>query len=288
MIPRGVSCFDGIGLMAHRAFMPIHPLALTVPLILCLPSVALAGASDWQEVEGGALRIVTEKLDPEKAQLRGALELRLKPGWKTYWMDPGDAGVPPTLTIRHDGADLPIKLRFPAPRRFADSYSAWAGYDRDVSLAFTLQLPAGFAGDPGLDAELFIGVCEQICIPVQASLPVDMTAAEGDTETGAAFSSLPGEPTGQFNAMLAEAKADRLEVEVTAGDSTSEVELFVATDGRAMLDTPEPTSRDGATLRFSIPVLSGGETIGSGSRFPYTLVTQDKAVSGVLQLSGAN
>jgi len=268
--------------------MRIPRLVLAVPLTVSLSSAALAGASAWQEVEGGALRIVTEKPDPAEGHLRGALELRLKPGWKTYWMDPGDAGVPPTLTIRHNGAEIPIELRFPAPRRFADTYSSWAGYDKDVSFAFTLALPAGLETTPALDAALFIGLCEQICIPVQAALPVDLTAAQGPAETEAAFSALPGTPTEKFGATLAQTAGGRLLVDVATGDSAGEAELFVATDGRAMLGAPEPAGRHGATARFSIPVLSGADTIDAESRFPYTLVTPGKAVSGVLQLSRTN
>jgi len=268
--------------------MRLLSLALAIPLTASLASAALAGASEWQEVEGGALRIVTEKPDAADGHLRGALELRLKPGWKTYWMDPGDAGVPPTLTIRHDGTEIPIALGFPAPRRFADAYSSWAGYDHDVSFAFTLALPAGLETASSLDAALFIGLCEQICIPVQAALPVDLTAAEGPAETEAAFSALPGKPTDAFGATLAQAAGGRLEVDVATGSSTGEVALFVATDGRAMLGAPEPAGRDGATTRFSIQVLSGADTIDAESRFPYTLVVQGKAVSGVLQLSGTN
>jgi len=268
--------------------MRIAHLALAVPLTVSLSSAAFAGASAWQQVEGGALRIVTGKPDMAGRHLRGALELRLKPGWKTYWMDPGDAGVPPTLTIRHAGAEIPIALGFPAPRRFADAYSSWAGYDHDVSFAFTLALPAGLETASALDAALFIGLCEQICIPVQAALPVDLTAAEGPEETKAAFSALPGTPSEKFGAVLAQAAGGRLQVEVTTGDSTAEAALFVATDGKAMLGAPEPAGRNGATARFSIPVLSGADTIDAESRFPYTLVVQGKAVSGVLQLSRTN
>ena len=258
-------------------------LALAASLLLPLSSPVFAGASAWHAVEGGSLRIVTERPDAN-GHLRGALELRLEPGWKTYWMDPGDAGVPPTLTIRHDGAAIPLELRFPAPRRFADAYSAWAGYDGDIAFAFTLDLPARPSAPPALDADIFLGLCEQICIPVQASLAVD-PAAEGTAGTEAAFAALPGAPTGAVNAALAQAAGDRLEVDVAAGSSDT-VALFVATDGKAMLGAPRETGREGATRRFAIKVLSGAAD--AQSRFPYTLVTSAGAVSGVLRLPPPN
>jgi len=262
-------------------------LLLAAPVLLVTSPAALAGASAWHHVEGGAVRVVTGEAGPG-GELRGALELRLEPGWKTYWMDPGDAGVPPMLTIRHKGADLPAELRFPAPQRFKDRYAAWAGYGRDVSFAFTLELPAGAAAAAALDAELFLGLCEHVCIPVQASLPVDLTAPQGQAETEAAFAALPGEPTGQFNATLTEAAGDMLKVDVTADGSADAIQLFVATDGRAMLGMPREAGRHGAALRFLVPVLSGADTIDAGSRLPYTIISDGDAVSGVLHLPPAN
>ena len=31
------------------------------------------------------------------AQLRAGIEIKMQPGWKTYWRYPGDSGVPPQL-----------------------------------------------------------------------------------------------------------------------------------------------------------------------------------------------
>ena len=57
----------------------------------------------------------TDAVPPGKP-FRVALRLRLAPGWHTYWHNPGDAGVAPSLTIRgrHAVAD---RLADAAPRR---------------------------------------------------------------------------------------------------------------------------------------------------------------------------
>ena len=74
----------------------IFPPSLFLGLSL-LACPALASSSDWYEAEGGRVRLVTSGAADENGVIEGALEIDLKPGWKTYWRDPGDAGVPPTL-----------------------------------------------------------------------------------------------------------------------------------------------------------------------------------------------
>src|SRR5690606_29169706 len=104
---------------------------------------AHAGSSAWYHVEGGSIRLVTDSEADSDGLLRGALEIRLKPGWKTYWLDPGSSGVPPTLEATADGRAVAVEIDFPAPKRFDDGYGEWAGYDHSIALALTLRLPEG-------------------------------------------------------------------------------------------------------------------------------------------------
>ena len=45
------------------------------------------------------MRLVTTGSRDADGRLEGILDIELKPGWKTYWRDPGDAGVPPTIDV---------------------------------------------------------------------------------------------------------------------------------------------------------------------------------------------
>ena len=71
--------------------------AFLTPFLGVVP--AFASATDWLEVNGGRVRLVTSGLPDSSGLLNGALEIDLEPGWKTYWRDPGDAGVPPQIDI---------------------------------------------------------------------------------------------------------------------------------------------------------------------------------------------
>ena len=47
------------------------------------------------------------------------LEFQLAPGWKIYWRTPGEAGLPPSLTLGlADGRELATEISWPVPMRF--------------------------------------------------------------------------------------------------------------------------------------------------------------------------
>src|SRR5690606_15347814 len=140
-------------------------------LTLLAAPAAHAASSDWFETEGARIRLVTTGKPDAEGKLRGVLDIELRPGWKTYWRDPGDSGVPPTLDISANPNIASAVFDFPAPQRHDEGDFKWAGYDYSLALpvTFTLKDPAGSAT---IDADVFLGVCETICIPVQAQLTV--------------------------------------------------------------------------------------------------------------------
>src|SRR5690606_21006377 len=160
---------------------------------------------------------------------RAALEIRLAPGWKTYWMDPGDTGVPPQIEIRSGAETLSPEILFPPPKRVDDGYSIWAGYDAPLALAVALpaSVPAEF------DAVIFLAICQSRCIPVSATLQVRPDSVSGGDESIAlerAFARLP-QPAGRENGV-----ADwQLQGDVLVANMASpapDSELFLASNGR--------------------------------------------------------
>src|SRR5690606_34329721 len=193
--PRGAVAKPG-GPAHIRAMIPSRTLSALCFMRACATATgAQAASSGWHHVEGGSIRIVTSGNPDGDGLLRGALEIRLKPGWKTYWRDPGAAGVPPTLTASAGGSDAAVEIGFPAPGRFDDGYAQSAGYDRPVALALTLRLPEDANPPARLQADVFLGVCETICIPVQATLSFEPGSGSEQPEHAAvvkaAFDALP-------------------------------------------------------------------------------------------------
>jgi DsbC/DsbD-like thiol-disulfide interchange protein len=128
--------------------------------------------SGWAETEGGRMRLV---VDPElraDGTILAILDIDLDPGWKTYWRDPGSAGIPPMLDFSQSKGVTLEEFHYPPPVRVDDGYAIWAGYTAPVQFPLTLRRTA--TGDAEIRAEAFIGICAKICVPFQAALSIDL------------------------------------------------------------------------------------------------------------------
>jgi DsbC/DsbD-like thiol-disulfide interchange protein len=247
-------------------------------------SPALASSSDWYDVDGGAVRLVTTGAADENGVIEGVLQIDLKPGWKTYWRDPGDAGVPPTLDASASGNIASAELSFPAPQRIDDGFAIWAGYKEPVSfpVAFTLsdaKQPAA------IKAKVFLGICEKICIPVQATFEVDPANDPDNADDAAivqaALDALPGPEQPDFGVTLQKGGKDEVLVEAEfAGEPTS-VDFFLA-GGDGYQFGPPARREDGERLLFSVPILERPGAVPTQGALNYTLTTEAGAVSGLL------
>ncbi|KQR77414.1 protein-disulfide reductase DsbD domain-containing protein [Rhizobium sp. Leaf341] len=188
------------------------------------PDTASAARSAWVDTAGGGIRLVTGARLAD-GTLPAMLEIRLEPGWRTYWTDPGASGIPPevTITATGPGADdfVYSGLRLPPPKRFAEGDLTYTGYDQPVAFPLLLKTGTGGSGNSGasgaltLEASVFLGICKSICIPVQAQLDVALAdaqagaAADNPLDTArvrSAFAALPAPPSPDFN--VAEARFD--------------------------------------------------------------------------------
>ncbi|MEM6276377.1 MAG: protein-disulfide reductase DsbD domain-containing protein, partial [Pseudomonadota bacterium] len=110
-----------------------------------------------------------------------ALRLTLAAGWKTYWRAPGDAGIPPMFDW--DGSEnvATVRPHWPVPEIFNQNGMRSIGYDQQVVIP--LHVTREDANEPiRLQAEVSLGVCEEICIPafvsIDALLPAQGAADE--------------------------------------------------------------------------------------------------------------
>lgn len=258
--------------------------SLGVAVLMASSLPAAASSSSWAESEGGRVRLVTTGTPDASGQLTGALQIELKPGWKTYWRDPGASGVPPQIDVAKATNIAKAELSYPAPGRHDDGYGTWAGYDRTVALPikFTLSKPEENAV---IDAGVFLGICQTICIPLQAQLKVDPTQDAGNAEDAelvkAALASLPQKSSDTFGAKTLSGEKDKLVVETTAPGDPKSVDLFVAGDQGYLFGAPTRAEKDGK-LVFSIPILGRPDKAAQGGGLPYTLTTPSGAVEGLL------
>jgi thiol:disulfide interchange protein/DsbC/DsbD-like thiol-disulfide interchange protein len=109
-----------------------------------------------------------------------ALRLQLAPGWHIYWMNPGDAGQPPQIGVHAPAGSTVSDIGWPAPRRHVDAQITTFIHEGDVTLPFSLTLPADVRGVVPIAVTATWLICKDICIPeegaFQLSLPVGTPA----------------------------------------------------------------------------------------------------------------
>ncbi len=233
------------------------------------------------EAGGGKVRIIAEEA-PRDGVLHGAIEIRLEPGWKTYWRDPGEAGVPPQISTAGSEGLGEAELLYPAPQWVDDGYSVYAAYKHSVMLP--LQLPASGASESWhLKTQLFLGICENICIPVQAGLDVYPGMGEfADDLVAAAFAALPGPTNDALSLTNAEPGDDTMTVTADLPDGTSEATLFLAGGDGWYFGHPDWNGEQ----TFTVPVFDRPQDDGQAAPvWHYTLVANGQAVSGTISPS---
>ena len=128
-----------------------------------------ADASAWDGDARSGVRLIAgdEKIENGAKILRAGVEIRLSPGWKTYWRYPGDSGVPPNFDFGKSDNVKSVSVRWPAPQLFVDSEGNTIGYKDGVTLPLAI-VPK----EPGRPVTLRLNVdyaiCEKLCVPAQA------------------------------------------------------------------------------------------------------------------------
>ncbi len=259
-------------------------------LFLCLmPATASAASSDWHVTTGGRIRLLVSEPATGAEDITGVLQIALEPGWKTYWRDPGSAGIPPQIDIRMTSGISGVSIGFPPPQRFTDDYGTWAGYKHDVGLALTFSRNST-ALPQTVIADVFVGICETICVPVQARLEVDLSTAQSDAETvlaiAAAFAAIPGRADSDFGITGSKLDGNLITVTANIPAKAANPELFVENTGGWYLGVPDAASRDGVNVVFAVPVVDRPvETAVDVPAFSYTLNTGLGAVTGTMPVT---
>jgi DsbC/DsbD-like thiol-disulfide interchange protein len=253
------------GLCAAAGRLPIRgALAAALSLLLsgALAFAADAFSTDWAPAAKSQARLIAGGGD-----LAG-FEIALSPGAITYWRDPGDAGLPPTLDFSGSENVASVEPEFPAPKRIKEADGGEAfGYDggivfplrvkpRDPTKPATLRLTADFA------------VCEKVCLPAKVRLELTLPSPPRSPLAGAIDAALAAVPRAvapkDFGALEAlEADSWRL---CSAHEDGPPRDLFVEAPEGWWLKTT-PAQADGARDCFTL-------TIGNKPKdaaFPITL-----------------
>lgn len=246
---------------------------------------AHAGSSEWTKTPGGSVRLVIDNSLSHANEIRGVVQINLDPGWKTYWREPGDAGVPPELNIDGSTNVKNVVLAFPAPHRFDDGGMHWAGYKKPVSLPVTFTLVEPNQATR-LKGHAFLGICETICIPVTAEFDIPLGQTRSDplskTLVDTAFEQLPSSATAIFGAASATKDGEDIKLSVNLPEDNPDTDVFVAGNGTIAYGMAKLEKRDAKSAVFSVPVTPGNRE--KSMTLNYTLVQGKQAVSGTIDV----
>jgi DsbC/DsbD-like thiol-disulfide interchange protein len=146
-------------------------------------AVYAADASAWDRGSQSAVRLIAGMPLQTSADriLRAGIEMKLAPGWKTYWRHPGDSGVPPRFDFAGSENVKDIQVLWPAPVRFADGGGMSVGYVGAVVLPLRV-LPANAQAPTTVRLKLDYAVCEKLCVPEEATLELMLDTSDGSHE----------------------------------------------------------------------------------------------------------
>ena len=131
-----------------------------------------------QPVDGGHARVelVTERaLAIPGETVWFGLSFDIDPNWHIYWVNPGDAGIPPEITWRETGVvdasrigafEWPLPELLPVvPGQIMDY-----GYSDQIVLPFAVALPDDIDGPILFEGVADYLICENVCIPESAEI----------------------------------------------------------------------------------------------------------------------
>lgn len=117
----------------------------------------------------------------ENGHHMAALHVTLSDGWKTYWRAPGEGGIPPEIDWSHSSNVSGVTFHWPVPEVITRDGLTTIGYKHDLVLPVEL-VPSREGEAMHIDADVLVGICEEICVPLEAGidtvLPADMTTPD--------------------------------------------------------------------------------------------------------------
>ena len=151
--------------------------ACGLALLLGAPARA-ADASPWVEDNYSGIRLIAGANKTGAESLSAGIEIKMQPGWHTYWRYPGDSGVPPRFSFAGSDNLASATVLFPAPHAFTDEAGTTIGYKGNVILPVRV-VPRQKDKPVTLRAKIDYAVCEKLCVPAEARLELTLDRTSG-------------------------------------------------------------------------------------------------------------
>jgi thiol:disulfide interchange protein/DsbC/DsbD-like thiol-disulfide interchange protein len=155
-------------------------------LILAFAAPAAAQEDATPHVQA---RLIAEQATAKPGStLTVALEQNIRAGWHTYWMNPGDVGQPTSIEWALPAGWKAGDLQWATPKRLPVGPFMDYGYEGKVWLLTNVAVPADAKAGAtiALKGTAHFLVCEQICIPEDATLTLPVKVGDGAADPAVA------------------------------------------------------------------------------------------------------
>jgi DsbC/DsbD-like thiol-disulfide interchange protein len=262
--------------------------ALAVCVLGAISGTAARAAdeSPWSNDVRSGVRLIAGANSMSAVALRAGIEIKMQPGWKTYWRYPGDSGVPPRFDFSGSENLMEAKVLFPAPHLFTDETGHSLGYKN--SAIFPLVIAPQQPGKPvRLRMKIEYAVCEKLCVPAEGSaeLTLDSGASARNADLSAAEARVPRPvPAAQIGltAKRVNAAAKPMVAVDLAAPAGQVVELFVegpTPEWALPIPMPAQGAPTGRTrFAFELDGLPPGVDPNGNFDLTFTVVTGERAL----------
>lgn len=228
---------------------------------------ASAASSPWTVTDQARIRLISSGYNSNHELLLG-VAFNLEPGWKVYWKNPGDTGIPVHITLTSPST-VPYTLLWPIPYRVIDRFEGITSetYAYSNQVTFPILISDISSADPHtFNFQVTYGICKDICIPGEANLSLTIPAAHQDAEflpeLEAAIATTP-KPNGTYGITLQDVTiirptASEAVLEVTARHAKSFHAPDLLLDGKDGLTIHAPEvklSENKQLATFQAPLL---------------------------------
>lgn len=246
-------------------------LSTLLRLALLLPLAGATAASALEAMPDVPMALLAPGGPPKGGTYRAGLALDLPEGWHTYWISPGDAGIPPVIEAAGSDNLADLAVAYPLPKRHDDGVSISLVYEG--RLVLPLRVRAADAGKPvHLHLSVAIGLCRDVCLPVNAELDAVLDPAAPPDAAAvadiAAFEARVPTPVPDDGARLAlvsaggDAKRGEMVVTVAVADGDDLVDLFAYARPPWSALPPEPAGREGDRALYKVTLYGPRESAG--------------------------
>ncbi|WP_406604443.1 protein-disulfide reductase DsbD domain-containing protein [Bartonella gliris] len=232
-------------------------------------------ATPWYESEGGRIRLAITS--PSLSGIRnGIIEIMLKPGWKTYWRNPGNSGMAPFFNFKQQ---VSYEIFYPTPQLYETENDWSIGYKNEVLLPFTI-----FNASNNLTGSLTLGLCNKICLPFTVNFNFSPSIQKNKCLPSSLLKKAQDAlPRTTDHALKISAEKDKNTLFIKIQNHNKIIPTFLFLDGGEMQIGPAKKVSDNVNYTlFSAPIHFIPES--KNQTVFYTVSFKDHALSGTFML----